>query len=712
MTMRPWVLLTMLLGAFGLAQGCYYVDADADEPAAGGSSGSGTPQLAEPGARCSCDTDCAGTGAICFLGMCALRAQGWCLTHASEEGCSEGFRCINSDIVTDGGVCFPLYDAATCAVVENRDGLCSPTRADFCDASCGTACVPDTTAEGTAGAACVADSQCDFNAEAKCHSDTGTGEPNGWVEGYCLSFACTSNEECGDAGKGCYPVANDGSGVCMDSCHMDLDCRWGYRCRQTEAKMGPGMCFAGCDAAALCPGGYVCAGGICIDENTACTLNNPHGWCPDGSWCDEGVCNDKPFACDGKEDALEPNDSRTSAVDIPSGVTEGLYSCAGNEDWFRVTVPAGKIARVGIEFSHNAGDLDLVAYDGKGDLIGTRIGDSYPYSYRDQETGTEYFGFYSQQGTATYYVRALGYGAANAALAENVYSLHLDLFDYQDGEKCLDGGWTFDECAGKGPKGSGLIPFPFPDPNDAYLPEGYLWDTYGNYRFARREMVMLIRHALHETYQAFPGSNPLGLIDVCQKNGITPGYDVGSPRHPETTHDQGGNIDIAYFQTDGNNSAEIICGDGAQHADGFCSPAATEKHFVDLPRQAYFMAQLFSSNRTRVIGVDKIIGPLLTTAAQALAALDPSHPQYISPSQLAKFGAGMAYGSGWPYHHHHIHVSLQWWTSGDYQAGPTAGTAGSEEHHMMRPGVARRYTGKLPQAPFTRYNMKWPPRPR
>lgn len=618
---------------------------------------------------------------------------------------------MNSDMVTDGGICFPLYNAETCAVVENREGLCSPTRADECDPACGTACVIPTTVEATAGAACVADSQCGFHADGQCYSDDGIGEPSGWVEGYCMAFGCTTNEECGDATKGCYPAANDGSGVCMEGCHMDLDCRWGYRCRQREEKMGPGMCFAGCDAAALCPGGYVCTGGLCVDEKKACSADNPHGWCPDGSWCDEGVCNEQPFGCDGKDDTLEPNDSRATAADVAEGATEGLYSCIGNEDWYRVTVPAGKIARVGIEFSHNAGDLDLVAYDEAGVLLGSRFGDSYPYSYRDQETDTEYYGFYSQQGTATYYLRALGYGSANVPVAENIYRLHLDYVDYQDGAVCSEL-FSSEDCIGQASDGAKLISFPFPDPNDSYLPVGYLWDTYSNYRFARRELVMLIRHALHKTYEAFPGSTPLGLIDVCQKNGITPGYDVGSPRHPETTHDQGGNIDIAYFQTDGNNSAQIICGDGSTHGDGFCSSAATEKHIVDLPRQAYFMAHLLSSTRTRVIGVDQIIAPLIMKAAQDLNALDPGDPTYLTPAQLASFNGGMASGSGWPYHHHHIHLSMQWWASGASDGG-TQGEAGSgEQQRMMRPDVARRYSGEDHGQPFTHHNMKWPPRPR
>lgn len=354
----------------------------------------------------------------------------------------------------------------------------------------------------------------------------------------------------------------------------------------------------------------------------------------------------------------EPNDTRATAVLAPPGVTEGLTLGAGDQDWFRIVVPAHTIVRVGIRFQTSAGDLDLVAYDAAGGLVGSRYGDVYPYSYRDQETDTEYYGFYSEKGGAEYYVRVVGHEGAT-----NHYSLHVDSFPYEDGASCTGAGFTFDQCVGQAADGEGLLPFPFPDPDDSVVGAGYAWETLSNYRFARRELIMLVRHALSKTLAAFPGTTPLSLIDVCQIDGITPGYDVGDPRHPESTHDQGGNIDIAYFQTDGSNDGEIICGDGSQHADGYCSPAAAQKHIVDLEREAFFMAQLFSSSRTRVVGIDQVIAPLVADAAAALHALPDGDPRKINASQLAGFTGKMAYGPGWPYHHHHIHLSMKWWTT-------------------------------------------------
>jgi hypothetical protein len=174
-------------------------------------------------------------------------------------------------------------------------------------------------------------------------------------------------------------------------------------------------------------------------------------------------------SCFGGTDPFEPNDSLSAAVNAPLGVTTNLSICKGDEDWMRVVVPAGTIARVGIESNLSDGDLDLVIYDDRGRIVGSREGDSYPYSYREQETNTEFFGLYSKKGGAVYHLRVVGYGNA-----QNSYKLHVDHFDYKDGASCTGAGYSSTDCEGRGANGSGLIPFPFPDPNDSVLGAGSL----------------------------------------------------------------------------------------------------------------------------------------------------------------------------------------------------------------------------------------------
>lgn len=657
MTFRALSLLA--LGSFscllGVAPACSSDDGGESQPHddAGTDTGSEAAAPKPPGSPCLSNAECLGSEphpGVCLHGVCVTRATAPCSAPGAADGCDPGALCYESTVLGGNGFCLPQLDAAACSGgAIDRHGVCAPLKGKGCDKAGGTFCELFEPPAGEPGAKCGDDSECS-SVNASCYD--GSSDPSGWIGGYCLAFGCADSSECGQGS--CQPVASDGSGVCVQGCGMDLDCRAGYWCAKTEDETAT-YCRAGCDAAAACPSGLVCLSDECIPEDVACTPENPTGWCPKDSWCNAGACSTELFVCDGKDDTLEDNDSQAAAKPAPAGVTKGLFACKGDEDWWEVTVPKGKVLRVGIEFANAAGDLDLVVYDSAGKVVGSRVGALYPYGDRSSETDTEYYGFWSEAGGDKYLLRVVGNMGA-----ENTYSLHVDEFAYQDGKTCLDS-FSFAECVGEQPNGAGLIPFPFPDPKSGKGEDNYVWDTYSNYRFARRELVMLVRWALAETAKAFPGTGPLGLIDTCQKNGITPGYDVDDPRHPASTHDQGGNQDLAYFQTDGDNHAEIVCGDGSVHADGYCSDAAKTKHVVDLPRQAFFMAKLISNPRTRVIGVDQVLGPLIEQAASDLGALPAGDPKRLTSEEVSAFAGHVAYGSGWPYHHHHIHLSLKWW---------------------------------------------------
>ena len=598
---------------------------------------SGPEPLAQVGEGCWVDDDCEGD-AICWDvddegfpgGMCVIE-------DCTQDSCPEGSGCFE---FTDGvSRCI-----ATCA--SNDD--CRVGEGYLCDEhdTCwpGTGTVPP-------GGSCSDPTQCQGGDDAYCF------DSDGYVGGYCIIVYCTEGS-CPE-GSECRELFSSGSSAvaaCVPVCTEGSECREGYQCYEEVDSEADHVCLPWCEGDEACPGLYGCRENECVDVSNECTPTNPYGECPEGSWCDEGVCNSEPFACDG-DDALEPNDAQADAVDAPVGTTDGLTICDGDEDWFRVEVPAGTIAKVGIQFQHAQGDLDLVVYDEAGELVGSRLGPIYPYSqYREYETGSEYYGLYSQNGGSVYYLRAVGYDNATAA-----YGLEVTHIPYEDGSDCEGAGYTTDECVGTGANGSGLLPFPFPDPEDTYVGEGYQFDTFGNYRFGRREVIMAVRYALHETTETFGAADALGLVDFADITGTTPGYDVGDPRHPESTHDQGGNIDIAYWQTDGSNDADIICNDGSVHNDGYCSSAAVDSHVVDLERQAFFMAKLQYGGRLRVIGVDQVIAPLIEDAADALGALPDGDPKKLTSVEVSTLKSKMAYGSGWPYHHHHIHVSYQWW---------------------------------------------------
>jgi hypothetical protein len=67
---------------------------------------------------------------------------------------------------------------------------------------------------------------------------------------------------------------------------------------------------------------------------------------------------DPPPTC---TDVYESNDTQSDAA-TPAANTSDLQICDSDDDWYEI----GSAATVRIEFDHDAGDLDLAAYDGQG----------------------------------------------------------------------------------------------------------------------------------------------------------------------------------------------------------------------------------------------------------------------------------------------------------------------------------------------------------
>jgi hypothetical protein len=65
----------------------------------------------------------------------------------------------------------------------------------------------------------------------------------------------------------------------------------------------------------------------------------------------------------GTDDKLEPNDGCKQARVLHNGKAKGLVLRAGDQDWYRVQVPAHKSASFKLAFTNAYGDLDIAAYD-------------------------------------------------------------------------------------------------------------------------------------------------------------------------------------------------------------------------------------------------------------------------------------------------------------------------------------------------------------
>jgi hypothetical protein len=199
------------------------------------------------------------------------------------------------------------------------------------------------------------------------------------------------------------------------------------------------------------------------------------------------------------------------------------------------------------------------------------------------------------------------------------------------------------------------------NPGGGSIDAGYYIATKQKYAYIRKDLAMLLVWAACEVRKKFPQTAPLALSDMTQADGKTPGVDVGQPRHPTTTH-TGRDIDVAYYQQDGSNNPQIICGDGSDtnynghpgtYNDGyFCT---TKQNIVDWPRQVWFLAKLFESGKARVFGIDQM---LVEDLGKQLKADHDAGT--VSQAIFDAFNQRMAWGNagGWAFHHHHLHLSF------------------------------------------------------
>ena len=200
--------------------------------------------------------------------------------------------------------------------------------------------------------------------------------------------------------------------------------------------------------------------------------------------------------------------------------------------------------------------------------------------------------------------------------------------------------------------------------------------------YARRDLQMLVKWATAyvdckaadwDTGNGFP----LGLGDMSEADGSIPGTSCGSPGHPPGTHEDGYDIDIAYYQNSltgqPNNYLRAICDYTINGANQY--HCVSEPYMMDVWRSALFIGALFSSPRTRVIGVDGMVGSTLSKALDVLCdqgwvpaqGCEPANQDLACEVESGVDG-GLCWeenGSGWFYHHHHpLHLSL-WGLAGN-----------------------------------------------
>ncbi len=182
--------------------------------------------------------------------------------------------------------------------------------------------------------------------------------------------------------------------------------------------------------------------------------------------------------------------------------------------------------------------------------------------------------------------------------------------------------------------------------------------------FARKDLQMLMKYATAfvdcKAKNWTPGNmKPLGLGDMSEADGSIPGTSIGQPGHPAGTHENGYDMDIAYYQLKGqNNYLREICPHTTGGAEQY--HCTGEPDNLDVWRHALFLGALFTSKRVRVIGVDGKVGPLILNAMPTLCTSG-----WLPQAACNAAKNGLAFettdtGRGWfQFHQHHSHISLK-----------------------------------------------------
>jgi hypothetical protein len=218
-------------------------------------------------------------------------------------------------------------------------------------------------------------------------------------------------------------------------------------------------------------------------------------------------------------------------------------------------------------------------------------------------------------------------------------------------------------CVGDADECTELLPFD-PDTGPGYIDELAYFETWDNQfrSYVRRDVMQLVKYAAAKVecktadwdYGNFA---PLGLGDMSEADGAIPGTSIGDPDHLPGTHENGNDIDIAYYQL---YAADNLLRPVGVHYLGYTDAyrCVEEPYALDRWRTALFISYLSEHPHVRVIGVDGQVGLVLEEALDELVLLG-----WIEPEHRA--GIPLAYevtDQGWGWflrHHHHMHVSMR-----------------------------------------------------
>jgi hypothetical protein len=317
---------------------------------------------------------------------------------------------------------------------------------------------------------------------------------------------------------------------------------------------------------------------------------------------------------------VDPGIAPPGAIDGELALTDGdnaIQLAAGRTSVYRVDVEPDQHAAVSLWFT----DADGVA------LTADRWDGATSVTLAETTSGVgkRFLSVLDGEGRRTYWFRA--YSPVGLAA-----TLRLVRTPFSTGAHCAA------DCAR-------LIQMPLP--NDPAV-DGYATDggTYFRYWFGRRDLVMFVRNAALK--RAMAGKSPIYPYDFSQWDGMTPGTDVGAPRH--VSHQRGKDVDISIYGTDGKAVWRSFCTTEAT-SDGRECVAGTAKG-LDAYESAREFTGWFESGRVTMCFLDReLIAKVAPAAGQA------ARDGMIDPALVALYSDGK-HLQHWPNHDNHIHVRV------------------------------------------------------
>lgn len=444
---------------------------------------------------------------------------------------------------------------------------------------------------------------------------------------------CTCDSECDSM--------NDLKGVCI----------YGICGIETES------CEYGCPTAFICKETPLLESDLCFKKFRV--ISNHEDNC-------EGV-SDHDFSCISNDEQLlnsacskyaekvectKKDEFDTNPADehyeITKDFEKDLHICGNDEDWFEVDVDKGKYMEACIVYYQPFGDINLKLYDKDRQLIASRNPDTVkPEKEHDGfNTGLECLAVFQKEEKRTYYLSVSGNNGG-----QNSYSFKVRFLDFTDGGDCMKNGFTREEC-------DDILQFPIPDKSSEDPADNYRFTTTVNYRFGSRELIMATRHAIKKTMEAFSGTNPIWISIVSQKNGLSPGADVGGSfsYNSYANHTLGKAIDLSFFQKNNDNGFRNICNENPSVYSIECEEEDRESHLVDIDKQLFFIKSLYNTGVfSGLFIVDWLIAEEIIKQAKLYNQIDSSDINYISDEEL-EFIEFYIYGVGLPRHNTHIHI--------------------------------------------------------